>query len=231
MAIWGSPWGMGFPWGGVDPGPVFACNLVEDRVLVQHPDGVGERQFRDWLCVFSEQAGEYLDVTADVKNAFDVDTSVGAQLDLIGGVVGLPRSGQDDARYRTLLQIQIKLLIGRLPSNPNSTGTVNNLLQICREFIGGVAPPAIVLQNAPPYSYLLTVPGVTLDELDLLTRFLCQATWAAVLGQVIFLMGVNSLWDSDHGAVAGSGIWCSSHGAVAGCAVWAHVVVIGDDPC
>jgi hypothetical protein len=232
MALWGSPWGVGFPWGGVAPGKAFACALVEERVLVQHPDQVGERQFRDWLCAFAEQAGEYLDVVADVKTAFDVDTGVGDQLDLIGGLVGLPRSGFDDPRYRTLLNIQIKLLIGRLPGNADWTGTVNNILAICREFIGAAVVQPVVLQNSPPYSYILNVPGVSPDELIVLIRFICQATWAGVLGQVIVLpLAGDNLWGSGHGAVADSGIWCSDHGVVAGCASWSHVVVIGNSPC
>ena len=231
MALWGSGWGLLFPWGGVNPGPAFACDLAEDRVLVQHPDAPGERQFRDWICAFSEQAGTYLDAAAEVKEAFDLDTAVGVQMDMIGAVVGLPRSGFDDTRYRTLLKIQVDLLIGRLPGNPNWTGTVNNLLSICRQFIGAAVIPPVTLQNSPPYSYILNVPGVTFDELKVLVRFLCQATWAAVLGQVIVLPTSGDVWGSVHGAVTDSGIWCSVHGAVANCANWSHVVVIGTTPC
>ena len=231
MALWGSAWGFSFPWGGVDPGAAFACDLADDRVLVQHPDQPASRIFRDWICAYAEQAGEYLDVAGEVKDAFDIDTAVGAQLDLIGGMLDLPRSGFDDPRYRTLLNIKSKLLIGRLPGQPNWTGTVNNILSICREFIGVAVVLPVILQNSPPYSYVLSIPGITISELDILIRFLCKATWAAVLGQVIVIMGPDSLWDSTHGAVASSGIWCSAHGAVAGCAVWSHVVTIGDKPC
>lgn len=231
MAIWGTLWGGAFPWGGAAVGPVYACQLTEDRVLIQHPDATGERQFRDWICRYNQHAGEYIDVCAEVKEAFDVDTAVGVQLDMIGSLVGLPRSGFDDPRYRTLLKIQINLLIGSRPGNPNFTGTVNNILRICREFIGVAVSDPVVLQNAPPYGYVLTVPGVTLSELEILIRFICQATFAGVLGQVIVVSDTQSYWGSTHGAVSGSGIWCSDHGAVANCATWAHVVTIGDKPC
>jgi len=93
MAIWGTLWGGAFRWGGAAVGPVYACQLTEDRVLIQHPDAPGERQFRDWICKYNEHAGEYIDVCAEVKEAFDVDTAVGEQLDMIGSWVGLPRSG------------------------------------------------------------------------------------------------------------------------------------------
>jgi hypothetical protein len=221
-AFWGAT-------GGAD----WACQLSDERVLVQHPDATGERQFRDWICAFSRQAGQYLDVADAVKNAFRLETAEGMQLDMIGSVVDLPRSGETDARYRTLLDIQIELLISNRPGVPNWTGTINNILRICRKFIGtGVLAP-IVLLNTPPYSFVLSVPGVSTSELDVLIRFLCQALYAAVLGQVIVLPsgGGNNLWGSVHGAVTGQGIWCSSHGAVANCALWSHVVVIGADPC
>lgn len=235
MSIWGtgSPWGLSSPWG-APSGPDFACELVEDRVLVQHPDNpAADRQFRDWLCAYAKQAGHYLDVAREVEDAFRLETAVGQQLDMIGSVVGLPRSGTTDSRYRTLLSIQIELLISSLPNNPNWTGTVNNVLTICRKFIGAGVPDPVVLLNTPPYSFVLSVPGVTLSELDILIRFICKAIYAGVLGSVIVLpsAGGDNLWGSDHGAVADQGTWCSAHGAVAGCALWSHVVVIGPDPC
>lgn len=229
-------YGTGFPSGtsafwGAQIGHVFACGLVEDRVLVQHPNAPGERQFRDWLCAFAEQAGELLDASTDVRDGFDLDTAAGAQLDLIGGMVNLPRSGFSDDRYRTLLSIQIELLISNRTGTPNWTGTHNNILRICRKFIGAAVLNPVVLLNTPPYSFTLSVPGVTLDELDILIRFVCQAAYAGVLGQVIILPSGGDVWGSAHGAVAGQGVWCSAHGAVAGCAEWSHVETIGDDPC
>ena len=232
MALWGSPFGLGFPWGGVDPGPVFACALVEDRVLVQHPDAIGERKLRDWLCAFAEQAGEYLDVAQEVKEAFDVDLAVGAQLDLIGSIVDLPRSGVTDVRYRVLLNIQIKLLIGRLPGNPDWTGTVNNILEICRLFIGVAVVAPVVLRNTPPYSYILTIPGVSIVDLDVLVRFICRATWAGVLGQVIFQLDSLTFCNEIAADVAFPSILCNEIAAdTVGAGLFAHVVLIGTEPC
>lgn len=230
MALWGASWGFSFPWGGTDPGPKFACTLAQTRVLVQHPDAPGERKFRDWICAVAEPAGHYLDVCADVKEAFDLSTAVGDQLDLIGGMLNLPRSGFDDARYLTLLEIKSQLLIGALPEKPDWVGTTNNILAICRKFIGSYPQP-IVLLNLLPYSYVLSVPGVTLAELDILVGFVCQATWAGVLGQIYIVLDVDSLWASDHGVVADSGIWCSAHGVVVGCAKWGHTIPIGCCDC
>lgn len=233
MSGWGAPWGLGAPWGAPKSGADYACTLMNERVLVQHPDASGERKFRDWLCCFAEQAGEYMDVVAEVKAAFKLETAVGIQLDVIGSLVDLPRSGEGDTRYRLLLEIQIELLLSSRPGLPNWTGTVNNILTICRRFIGAAVVQPVVYHPTPPYGYMLQVPSYgTLADLQTLIRFLCKATWAGVLGQIIVIIGgENSLWDSIHGAVANSGIWCSTHGAVAGCATWDHVLVIGLDPC
>jgi len=230
MALWGSPFGFPFPWGGADLGDEFACALSQERVLVQHPDAPGERIFRDWICAFSEQAGDYLDVIQDVKNALTLDTAVGVQLDMIGSVVGLPRSGFSDTRYRTLLTIQTKLLIGRLPGNPNWTGTVQNIVDICRTFIGPAVIPPVVLQNTPPYAFVLSVPGgLSLDDIKLLARFVCKAIFAAVLGQIIFDLDGTVYCYVITADTPFAGIYCYAVAAdTPGAALYDHVVVIGD---
>jgi|GEM_PF-2387085 len=233
MSGWATTWGLGAPWGAPHTGADYACELMNERVLVQHPDAPGERKFRDWLCCFAEQAGEYMDVVQEVKTAFKLETAVGVQLDVIGSLVGLPRSGASDTRYRLLLEIQIELLLSAEPDKPNWTGTVNNILSICRRFIGTAVVSPVIYQPTPPYGYMLQVPNYgTLADLQTLIRFLCKATWAGVLGQIIIIVGTDdSLWDSTHGAVANSGVWCSAHGVVANCATWDHVLLIGIEPC
>jgi hypothetical protein len=236
MSSWGlgTPWGLAGPWGSGGDGEEFACNFAQDRVLVQHPDITGERKFRDWICKFAEGAGKYLDVATDVKNGFDLDTAIGYQLNAIGRVVNLPRYGFNDTDYRRFIRIQINLLISSRPSNPNWVGTHNNLLRICRAFITPSVLSPVVLTSSTPYNYTLSVPNVsTLEELKLLTYFVCQATWAGVLGQIIYtgITSNNTVWDSVHGVVPDGGIWCSVHGVVPNCGEWSHTVTIGDKPC
>lgn len=218
---------------GAKAGEDFACDLVEDRVLVQHPDATGERQFRDWLCQFAKLLGHYNDVLTFVKNAFRLETAEGDQLDKIGSLVGLPRSGFTDTRYRVLLSIQIELLLSSKPNQPNWTGTVNNLLRICRKFIGDSVPEPVVLLQAPPYAYSLTVPGIaTIAELNILVRFLCQATFAGVLGQIIFNLDGKVYCYLVEADTPDAGIYCYLVEAdTPGSAVYDHVVVIGPDPC
>jgi len=229
MSAWGlgSSWGIASTWGIDSPGSDWAEQLAEDRVLVQHPDQPGQRNFRDWIRSFASGYGDFLDVCDEVETAFDLDTAVGAQLDAIGNVVGLVRSGASDTRYRTFLRIQILLLISAADERGTWIGTHNNLLQICREFVGPSAN-AIVLYSAPPYSYLLSVPDVaSLLEMRILAQFLTRATWAAVLGQVVWILATNSRYASTHGAVSDSGVYGSAHGAVAGSATYGGTILIG----
>jgi hypothetical protein len=195
-------------------------------------DTTGNRDFRELLCVFLEGLGDYVDVAQDVANGFDLDTAVGDQLDAIGAVVGLPRQGFNDTRYRTFLRIQVDLLLSAVRDDANWTGTGNNILKIVRTFIGAGGPP-IVLTNLPPYSFNLTIPGITLAELDILVNFLCVALYAGVLGQTIFVLGPNSLWDSASvGPIPDGGIWCSAHPIPPfPCGVWGFAVQIGTQPC
>lgn len=217
---------------GATSGEDFACALVEDRILVQHPDNPDAlRKFRDWVCQYAKQVGHLIQTAQLVRTAFDLNTAVGDQLDQIGSLVNLTRSGFDDDRYRTLLQIQVELLIAARNDNPNWTGTVNNILTICRKFIGsGVAQP-VVLQNTSAYAFVLSVPNVTPSEITILARFICQAIYAGVLGQIIILPVTGDVWGSVHGPVTNQGIWCSTHGAVPNCAKWAHAVAIGNNNC
>ena len=42
-----------------------------------------------------------------IQNGFDFDTAVGNQLDILGNIIGAPRSGLSDADYRILLKFKI----------------------------------------------------------------------------------------------------------------------------
>ena len=226
MAGWGHTWGSCSVWGtGVCQ--VAICALADGRVLVQMDDAVGNRKFRDLVCDYVTPVGHFIDVAKMVKDGFDVDTAVGAQLDIIGSIVGLPRQGYLDARYRTFVQIQTDILLAQVREDANWTGTSNNLLTICRTFIGtGVVSP-IVLNNTPPYEFTLSVPGVSIADMQILAGFLCIALYAAVRGLVYFSFGPDSSYGSVHGAVTDEGIYGSVHGVVAGAAVYGGVIVIG----
>lgn len=226
---WGLPstWGLPSLWGTAG---VF-CGLVEDRVLVQMDDAPANRVFRDLLCVLADGFETYLDVANLVKVAFDLSLASGEQLDAIGSVVGLPRQGYSDARYRTFLQIQIQLLLSSTREEGAWTGTHENLLSIVRTFVGA-GPPTITLVRSGPYSFQLTIPGIVLSELQILIGFLCRAIYAGVLGQVIVIVAPDSLWNSPSlGPFVDEGFWGSATIPIAPSATWNFSIPIGSQPC
>jgi len=162
---WGELWSLCSLWGlGSGTGPKEFCALADERILIQMDDAESNRKFRDLICIFVEGLGHFADVAQDVSLGFDVTTATGQQLDFIGAVVGLPRQGYPDARYRVFLEIQIDLILSAIREDANWTGTHNNILKIARTFVGPLAPP-ITLSNLPPYSFSLDVPGLVLSEL------------------------------------------------------------------
>jgi len=232
MAVWGteSYWGLDSYWGTDtgNSGEEF-CEIANDRVLGQHPD---PGPFRDLICDLVFPLGHYKDVALDVQQAFDLANAKGEQLDFIGRLVDLPRQGFNDDRYRVFLEIQTQLVLSVLRDPLEWTGTAPNLIKIARTFIGDAVVDPVVYTGAPPYAYVLSVPGIAdIDELNLLVSFLCKATYAGVLGNIKFALAEDSKWSSIHGPVTGDGIYCSIHGAVASCAIYGHLVLIGIEPC
>lgn len=170
---WGLPWGLEAEWGlPADPNIAEICALADDRVLIQMDDTVGNRKFRDFICCLVGPLGAYITVLRDIQQAFDLDTAAGEQLDFIGNVIGLKRQGFGDIRYRNFLQIQRDLILGAFRKDANWTGTTNNILTICRTFIGP-GGGAIVLVNFGWYNFELSIPSITdPNEFQILNDFL-----------------------------------------------------------
>lgn len=67
-------------------------------------------------------------VALEVIGSFDVETAVGAQLDVVGGVVGMPRDARSDVAYRAY--IKAKILAN------GSDGSVETILRVARTLLG-----------------------------------------------------------------------------------------------
>jgi hypothetical protein len=226
-----SLWGLESLWGiDLSPFVVEYCQLADERILVQMDDTGGNNDFRMYMCEMVRPWGEYTQVLRDIENAFDVTTAVGEQLDYLGEIVGIPRREFDDARYRTFIAIQIDLILSAARAGANWTGTVNNILTICRTFIGS-GPTPIILRNYSPYSYDLQLPAIPVDERNTLLDFICKATYAGVLGQILIDNGM--LWGSAIGTgIPGAKVWGSAIGTpILDEGTWGSVVTIGADNC
>lgn len=229
MAGWGasSSWGVCALWGlaGCDVESEI-CEFVQTRILYQMSEAPGARNFRDFMCIHAEPFGEFIDVAQQVGEAFNLDTAVGVQLDVIGRVIDLPRSGfTDDEFYRKLLKIQATILQGQ--TEGDWTGSVNQILSMVRTFIGESTPGTVTYTLVPPYSFELGIPvTLTAAEFGVLFRLICKAIYAGVLGFLVLTPAGDNLWDSQPGGVVASGgVWCSHHGAVPNCAQWSGLVV------
>jgi len=228
---WGKEWKNVSFWGlpvDGDPAEVLEyCALATDRVLSQMDDTEGNRKFRDLICALSRESAELKIACNAVINGFDVDSAIGYQLDLIGKVVVLARRGYDDDRYRTFIKIQINSILSAQRDDANWTGTHNNILNICREFIGTSIVDPIVMTNVPPYGFLLSIPGVMITEINILVEFICRALYAGVLGSVLFQLSDDSLWNSDAVSVTNGAFWDSVSNPGSGVGVWGTLVNVG----
>lgn len=223
MAVWGSPWGLGFPWG---MGPVGEfeladCATAKKRLLMQHK-GLSTENLLKLACIIGRLWGNVRDEFAAVRDAFDLDTAVGDQLDKIGSVVDLPRSSLDDTDYRKFLNIQIQLIL-------NSTGTGENIIGIIRTYLGPTGNPVVYI-SAPPYHFSISALDMAEADWDILVPFLRKALIAGVLGVAIAGLPGSIVWGSQTAGapISPTGVWGSqSAGApIAGTGDWGFQIII-----
>jgi hypothetical protein len=228
MSAWGlgSPWGLGFPWGAPQTGEDYGCAIAQSGLLGQSQGG----NMADWMCCFGEEIGSNYDTIMDIVNGYSLEYAVGVQLDVLGSILGLPRSGFGDDRYRDFLFIQRDLQLG-VTVDGNWTGTGDNVLGICRQFIGPASGDPIVVHASFPYSFILTVPDVaSVLEMRILAAFVGKSLYLGVLGQVIFIFGVGGVYCYEVAAdTADACLYCYTELAdTVGAGTYAGVVLIGD---
>lgn len=102
-----------------------------DVVQIDHvEDGLGKlpaqwknsKNFRGVLQSYLEQLNLTEQALLDIRDGFNVNTAIGAQLDIIGGYFGEPRAGRNDNDYRAALLSLI--------SSSNGSGTPNQLMDL-----------------------------------------------------------------------------------------------------
>lgn len=116
------------------------------------------QQFRDGVSVPNlvraltggHQALE--DAAFAVRASRAIDTAVGAQLDLLGRIVGQPREGRVDDVYRIWIRARVRL--------NRSSGTPEDLLAVFSSITQGST--AIVLEEQFPASFVLRVGSTSI---------------------------------------------------------------------
>lgn len=197
--------------------------IADLRLLSQNdPDGQARRFVRE----LARAWGRIHDVALAIRDSLDREHAVGEALDRLGAIIGLPRHGFGDERYRVFLGIQTELLLSAARDEQAWTGTAPNLIAIVRRFVGEAAPTVRYVSH-PPYSYTITVEDMVYAEAFLLQSFLKVATWAGVLGLIQIELGDgDNLWDSASVPVTGGGIWGSASVAVTDPMTWGTVLEV-----
>ena len=156
--------------------------VVEDGAI-DHVTGALKR-----LCEYAKDKPKLRDLLTvlvepvqDVENAFTqillertVDTALGAQLDVVGAIVGQPRAGvSDDELYRRYIRARI--------ATNKSRGTVNDLLKVARLVVNDETASLVIdLQGTAALVLGVYGPETPDDVADILIAFLQQAVAAGV---------------------------------------------------
>jgi hypothetical protein len=135
-----------------------------------------------------------------LKQAFDLDTAIGLQLDILGEVLGEDRKGRDDDDYRAALRVVI--LVSK------SHGTIPQLLSIAQ----GMSPSASV-NITEPGTMTLQINLSTLGSATLRTVF--DMLKRAKAGGVRLLVTYGGVIGAVDGTPAG-GIIGAADGSPAG---------------
>jgi hypothetical protein len=182
------------------------ADIAIQRLLSWVPDLPTGDNMRLFIESLIDEIGELVVIVEQIYAAFDLDTAVGDQLDKLGAILRLPRSGFNDADYRRNIKVRIEIIkskfqylndIGGIQTAANSVGdpgSINKIITIVREFIGAVVGD-IEYVLVPPYSFKLTIPGsLSVIEITQIFNFIRESIYAGVLGYIIFVLGTQGVF-------------------------------------
>jgi hypothetical protein len=172
-----------------EPGLVYQPDHASDaaaKLLVQFADSASVHA----LVRAHVQPLQDLEVAAlQVRDAFDVDTAIGAQLTILGDLVGEPRMGRTDIPYRAY--VKARILIN------TSKGLPADIYAIVRALIGNTPTVLLAREAGIPAHYNLDIVGTTLvfpwDDAseappDVVAKAIGDALEAATSGGVSFMI-------------------------------------------
>lgn len=137
--------------------------IVVPQLASYHQDRAAERltqQFREGASmpgVVRALAGGHQaleDAAQAVRASRDIASATGAQLDLIGAIVGQARQGRADEAYRTWIRARMRLNRG--------SGTAEDVIAVFRSITQ--AANAIVVEELFPAGFVLKIGGTTVVD-------------------------------------------------------------------
>lgn len=151
-------------------------NHVQQALALLAQQFHGNVQIEAIVRAIVRRVQDFEDLAIAVVNGFDLDTAIGAQLDLIGVIVGEPRQGREDEEYRLHIRARIRLNVG--------SGTGPDIIDIVALMLTGRSAE---MRPYYPASFVVEVHGATTDdegaEAAVITR---SATAAGVGAQFIY---------------------------------------------
>jgi len=139
--------------------------------------------FLNLLSSYVEQTQELENEIFELRNAFWVDTAIGAQLDGIGQIVGITREGASDTVYR--IRIKARILINL------SSGTPNQILELVRALSPASAPDPTYTPWFPA-SFAIGVTELTLTEVAEISDAIIETTPLGVRSNFIYSLDTNA---------------------------------------
>lgn len=126
--------------------------------------------------VFGAKVQELEDALWALYTQRSIDYAIGAQLDLLGKIVGYPRQGLDDNTYR--IRVRAKIAVNE------SSGTTSQILQI---FALLLPSNGLVLRDTFPGGFELAItgviPGIAVSELS---AILTASRGACIESQLVY---------------------------------------------
>jgi len=147
-----------------------------------------KKKIRDLLTGYLSQIQNIEDAASGVIRILDKDSAVGKQLDLIGALVGEPRSGRTDANYLVAINARIAL--------NNSEATRNEVINIAILVAG--SPITVTVTEQYPAAFDMVIDGDIDPSLVKTTRmaaFISSARGEGIKGVLIFQVAGSFQYD------------------------------------
>jgi hypothetical protein len=142
-----------------------------DRMLDQFDGSVNLRLLAS---SYLDQAQSLEDVAYQLINARSLAIVSGYQLDGLGQIVNVPRSGRNDTDYRLRIRAELAVLL--------SQGSLEDLIAVLQLLIGMPSPPSIQIDEYYPKAIYMRARNFVVDEdpvmiASLLRRAVSAATY------------------------------------------------------
>ncbi len=155
------------------------------------------QKFNDWLGVYIDQVQGLEDALWQLYTERGVDTAEGAQLDVLGVIVGQDRLGLEDEDYRTRIKVRIRL--------NRASGIADDIYDVFGLMLGNQIG-AVDLQEVYPAGLIVQMNEYVDTSASVLAAILKEARGAGIDTSLVWLPSEDGIFEcsSDAAPVTGS---------------------------